>query len=86
MSQIEKLEQRLLSRPKDFTFQEAEKLLRFYGHVISNRGKTSGSRVKFIQPGIPGAFYLHKPHPGNVLQAYQVDDLIVYLMRGGFLK
>lgn len=47
MGQKEKLIQRLKSRPKDFTFQEAETLLEYLDYKRSNKGKTSGSRVVF---------------------------------------
>ena len=28
---------------------------------------------------------LHKPHPGNILKSYQVDDLLIHLQERGFL-
>lgn len=48
MGQKEKLIKKLLSKPKDFTFTEAETLLNYFDYVRSNKGKTSGSRVIFI--------------------------------------
>jgi len=76
MSKKEKLLKRLLSYPKDFTFDEAETLLSYYGFVLSNKGKTSGSRVKFVsnKTGLP--LLLHKPHPSNILKPYQLEDII----------
>ena len=47
MSQIEKLIERLKSKPKDFTYDELKRLLNDYGFVENNKGKTSGSRVRF---------------------------------------
>ncbi|MDR1023265.1 MAG: hypothetical protein LBL94_08360 [Prevotellaceae bacterium] len=47
MSTKEKLIKRFLTLPKDFTFDELLKLLRALGFAMSNKGKTSGSRVKF---------------------------------------
>lgn len=47
MGQKEKLIQSLKSRPKNFTFHDAETLLVFLGFTRSNKGKTSGSRVIF---------------------------------------
>ena len=41
MGQKEKLIQRLKSKPKDFTFQEAETLLGYLEYIRSNKGKTS---------------------------------------------
>ena len=45
MGQKEKLIKLLKSKPKDFTFEEAETLLSYLGYTRSNKGKTSGSRI-----------------------------------------
>lgn len=47
MGKKDKLIKRLKSRPKDFTFDEAETLLKYFDFAYSNKGKTSGSRVIF---------------------------------------
>lgn len=41
MGQKEKLIKKLMSKPKDFTFAEAETLLNYFDYVRSNKGKTS---------------------------------------------
>jgi hypothetical protein len=43
-----KLKNRLLSKPKDFRWDELKTLLQSYGHREFNAGKTSGSRVRFV--------------------------------------
>ena len=43
MSKKEKLIARLLSRPKDFHYDEAKTLLQYFGFEESHKGKTSGS-------------------------------------------
>lgn len=48
MGQKEKLIKRLISKPKGFTFEDAETLLNYPEYVRSNKGKTSGSRVMFV--------------------------------------
>ena len=45
MGQKEKLIARLKTIPKDFTFEEAESLLKYLTYRRFNKGKTSGSRV-----------------------------------------
>lgn len=75
MSKKEKLIKRLKSKPKDFTFDEAETLLGYLSYECSNKGKTSGSRVSFNSKE-HGTILLHKPHPGNELKGYQVQQLI----------
>ena len=47
MSKAEKLLERFLSKPKDFTFEELRKLLKGLGYEEAKAGKTSGSRVAF---------------------------------------
>jgi hypothetical protein len=47
MSKNEKLIERFRQIPRDFTFEELEKLLAIFGYIKCNKGKTSGSRVLF---------------------------------------
>lgn len=46
MGKKEKLIARLRSVPKDFTFEEGRTLLGLLDFEMSNKGKTSGSRVR----------------------------------------
>ena len=82
MGQKEKLLERLYSIPKDFTFEEAESLLKYFGYCKSSKGKTSGSRVMFINENLGLKVLLHKPHPRNELKEYQVKQLAEYLKKG----
>ena len=75
MGQKEKLIQRLKSRPKDFTFEEAESLLRYFSYERSDKGRTSGSRVMFVSAEHP-PILMHKPHPRKELLSYQVKQLL----------
>lgn len=75
MGQKEKLIKRLVSKPKDFTFDEAETLLKYLSYARSNKGKTSGSRVMFLSED-RAPIMLHKPHPQKELRRYQIDQLI----------
>lgn len=84
MSQKEKLIERLKSRPKDFTFDEAEKVLRWFGFNMRSSGKTSGSRVTFINDKLE-VIKLHKPHPQNELKTYALDQLIEFLEEKGLI-
>lgn len=84
MGQKEKLIERLKSRPKDFTFEEAETLLRYFGYRRSDKGRTSGSRVMFVSDGHP-PILLHKPHPRKELLSYQIKQLIEILEQEGLL-
>ena len=84
MGQKEKLIQRLKFKPKDFTFDEAETLLKYLSYVRSDKGKTSGSRVMFISEEHE-AILLHKPHPQKELKAYQIKQLIEVLEQEGLI-
>jgi len=83
MSQKVKLIQRLKSKPKDFTYQEAVSLLSALDLKESNKGKTSGSRVMFLGKGVK--ITMHKPHPNNELKSYQIVELIKNLEAEGLL-
>lgn len=84
MGQREKLIERLKSHPKDFTFEEAETLLRYFGYRRSDKGRTSGSRVMFISDEHP-PILLHKPHPRKELLSYQIKQLVEILEQEGLL-
>jgi len=73
----EKLIKRLKSIPKDFTFNELQNLLEILGFEMSNKGRTSGSRVKFMKDNTP--IILHKPHPRKELPEYQIKQVIEIL-------
>ncbi|MDE6632627.1 MAG: type II toxin-antitoxin system HicA family toxin [Muribaculaceae bacterium] len=77
MSKKEKLIARLLSRPKDFTYDEARTLLCSLGFIERSKGKTSGSRVEYVRGN--DTILLHKPHPSGILKPYQVKQIAVTL-------
>lgn len=81
MSKKEKLVERLLSKPKDFSYDELKSLLTGFGYAESNKGKTSGSRVAFINEKNSHIIRLHKPHPKNILKSYQIDLIIEELQK-----
>ena len=82
MGTKEKLIERLKGLPKDFTFDEAARLLNLFGYRIGNKGKTSGSRVMFIDKH-NRKILLHRPHPGNILKKYALESIIEKLIRNG---
>ena len=84
MSKKEKLIKRLKSKPKDFSFDELVTLMMFFGYVLSNKGKTSGSRVTFLKESC-ASVSLHKPHPDNTLKHYQVQEILDFLEQEGLL-
>lgn len=85
MGTKEKLIERLKGQPKDFTFDEVERLLAHFGYLQSNKGKTSGSRVLFSKEG-KHPILLHKPHPGNELKDYAMKQLLAELRTNGDIE
>lgn len=84
MGQKEKLIDRLRTRPKDFTFDEAETLLAYFDYRRSDKGRTSGSRVMFVCDNHP-PILLHRPHPRKELLDYQIKQLIELLSQEGLI-
>ena len=84
MTQKDKLIKRLKAKPKDFTFEEVEVLLRDLGYAKTDKGKTSGSRVMFIHDERK-PILLHKPHPRKELLEYQMKQLLDVLEQEGLL-
>lgn len=74
MSRKEKLIARFLSMPIDFQYDEIKQLLGYFGFQEIRKGKTSGSRVKFVNAeGVP--IMMHKPHPAGLLKRYQLKQI-----------
>lgn len=83
MSKKDKLVERLLKRPKDFTFDEMESLLSYFGYRSKQGG--AGSGVKFIKHGSNEVINFHKPHPSGILKRYVLDQVIEKLGKDGLL-
>ena len=86
MSRVEKLMNRLKSKPKDFTYEEAKALLENLGFYEYNKGRTSGSRVCFIHNEKKLEIKLHKPHPRNILKPYQINLILEVIERLGEIQ
>lgn len=84
MTRRDKLVIRLKSRPRDFTWDELVRLLSSLGYKEAPSGKTGGSRRRFVHPEAP-AIALHKPHPGNIVKMYVIDEVTTLLMDEGLI-
>ena len=80
MSREQKLLNRLLSKPKDYTWAELSTLLKKLGY---EQIEGSGSRVKFYLEEPRNLIMVHKPHPSGILKAYQIKDVINNLNKIG---
>ncbi len=84
MSKKEKLHQRLFSKPKDFTWDEAVTLMGHHGFVLlPNSGS---SHVKFFNPETKSVFSTYRPHPNPTLRMHQIKNFIVLLESIGVKK
>ena len=77
MTRLDKAKERLKSIPRDYTYSEARYLLGRLGFEESNKGKTSGSRVKFYRPADARIILLHRPHPSDLRGSLRVRALLV---------
>lgn len=85
MTRLQKLTDRFLSKSNDFTYNELKTLLSGFGYSETKAGKTSGSRVKFINDKTKHIIHLHKPHRGKQLKYYQLNQVEEELKREGKL-
>ena len=65
--------------PKDFTFAELEAVLMQLGFEKDDKGKTSGSRVRFYNKEKQMQYLAHKPHPSNIVKEKALKDIVDYL-------
>lgn len=85
MGRLEKDKARLRSIPRDYTYSEAKRLLLQLGFREYQKGRTSGSRVKFYRAKDQRVILLHRPHPGDEMGVGTVKDLAGFLRSLGEL-
>jgi hypothetical protein len=66
MARRNKLLDRFRQQPADFARDQLVRLLRNFGYEVEAKGKTSGSRVRFVRHGYP-SIDLHRPHPRTII-------------------
>jgi hypothetical protein len=81
----DKLIERFTKQPKDFTFDELSRLLKGFGFEISNKGKTSGSRIRFINMESKTVIDIHKPHPNNIIKESTLNAIYEKLISFGLI-
>jgi HicA toxin of bacterial toxin-antitoxin, len=85
VSRHEKLLERFLRLPKDFTYDELKKCLASMGYDETKKGKTSGSWVAFVNQESKHIIRLHKPHPGNIVKSYVLEQIYEELKNKGII-
>ena len=84
MTKVDKLLKRFKSKPKDFTYEELVQVLKYFGYTELKTGKTSGSAVRF-KNNSNDIIMFHKPHPGNIIKSYVINQIIEKLERNGLI-
>jgi hypothetical protein len=85
MTNKEKLKRRIQQLPKDFTFEELESVLFQLGFKRDNKGKTSGSRVRFYHQEKQLQYLAHKPHPQSIIKEKALKDIVDFLKENKLL-
>lgn len=85
MGQKEKLIQRFIGNPSDFSFDELVRLLGFLGFYLDQKGRTSGSRILFVHKKTGAKLLLHRPHARKALLEYQLRQIRSFLKEEGLL-
>jgi len=85
MSRKDKLLARFLSKPRDFTYDELNKLLKGFGYEEIGSGHTGGSRITFYNEETKSTIKAHRPHPDNKIKRYILDQVEEELTRIGVL-
>ena len=83
MGTKEKLILRFKALPNDLTWPELVRLFSMFGYEISNKGKSSGSRVIFKKG--ESAYAAHKPHPGSIVKPYVMKQVYEFLKNNGLI-
>lgn len=83
MSKKDKLISRLLELPKDFTYEEMISLLKCFCYELKQ--SNTGSGVKFVKNNSNEVINFHRPHPGNHLKRYVLEQVICKLRKDGLI-
>ena len=71
--------------PRDYSYNEARRLLEKLDFEERTQGKTSGPRVGFYRAKDDSVILLHKPHPQNTMSVGAVKALAQFLIDKGDL-
>lgn len=77
--------ERFLLVPKDLTWDELVKIMASFGYAEMTKGKTAGSRRKFVNNN-GDLVLLHKPHPGSIVKTYAIKQVIAHLKTKGLIN
>ena len=84
MSTIEKLIKEMLSKPRDFTYDDVKRVLKHYKYAVDE--KKEGSRIVGYRKSDKRVVFMHRPHRSNgdnnvLIKA--LDELIRQMRKNG---
>ncbi len=85
MSRHEKLREKLLRLPRNFTYDELVTLLGGYGYISAERRRASGSAVMFFNVKLNDKIMFHRPHPEKEMKRYILELIIEKLKKNELL-
>jgi len=85
MKKEKNLGQRLQQLPKDMSYKELETILRKLGLEEGTGGKTSGSRVKFVNQATGHRLCFHRPHGSDPMKVVTLREIIAFLTEEGVI-
>lgn len=84
MSTIQKLIEEMLSKPRDFTYDDIKRVLRHFNYDVKENKE--GSRIEGYRKSDKRVVYLHRPHrkkgDNNVL-VKALDEVIKQMRKNG---
>jgi hypothetical protein len=84
MTQVEKLVERFKKVNSGFKYAELVRLLAHFGYEEQSAGKTSGSRMRFINAD-KDIISIHRPHPGDEMKSYAIRQVRQALVDRGLI-
>lgn len=85
MGRLEKVKDKFLNHHSVVTFNDLKYMLSQMNYKEKRTGKTSGSRVAYVNTQTNHIIRLHKPHPGNELKKYVKNYIVKELIKQGLL-
>ena len=83
MTRVERLAEQLMACPRTFRFDDAVRVMAWYGFALDEKGRTSGSRIRLYREQDGRTLIMHAPHPGNELRAAAVRNMVMFLREAG---
>lgn len=74
MSKYDRIKRKIIEGSGNLTFEEITSLLNHFGYEQDEKGRTSGSRIRFYHDE-RNAIILHKPHPRKTMLSYQIKQI-----------